>query len=280
MSRTEAELAAQFTAAGQMPHGEGQTSAMEDVVRHADAGGYLRLAFAARRGLADAYCYDRQWDKAFPLFARCLSEYDQRPGEYGAEEEWQLREWYAWMAMTMAEFPEITLAQVHGALDDVTARVQAGGHSLREVHAARRAVAQFVGDWDEEDRCYRMWQAAGGPAARQRQGLRGRDRAAAAARATTRRWRWRGRSPRRCWPGSGRSASRRSRSGARCCCRWSARASWPRPPRGTTGSAGRWSWARTGSSTAPCCTSSARSPATPSRAWTTWWRGGCGAGTR
>jgi hypothetical protein len=163
VSRTEAELVGLLDQAGQMSFGEAQTAAMEDVVRHADAAGYHRLAFAARRALADAYCYDRQWDKAFPLFARCLSEYDQRPGEYGPEQEWQLREWYAWMAMTMAEFPEITLAQVHGALDDVTARFQAGGHSLREVHAARRAVAQCLGEWDEEDRCYRLWHAAGGP---------------------------------------------------------------------------------------------------------------------
>jgi hypothetical protein len=163
MSRTEAELTARLAAAGQMPFGEGQTSALEDVVRHCDAGGYRRLAFVARRELANAYCRDRQWDKVFPLFARCLSEHDQRPGEYGPEEEWGLRQWYAWMAVTMAEFPEITLAQLHGALDDVTARFQAGGHSLREVHAARRAVAQFTGDWDEEDRCYRLWQAAGGP---------------------------------------------------------------------------------------------------------------------
>ena len=54
MSRTEAELAGLLGQAGQMPYGEAQTSAMEDVVRHADAAGYRRLAFEARRRLADA----------------------------------------------------------------------------------------------------------------------------------------------------------------------------------------------------------------------------------
>jgi hypothetical protein len=163
VSRTEAELRAQLAHAGQLPHGVGQTSALEDVVRHADAGSHRQLAFAARRKLANAYCVDRQWDKAFPLFARCLSEYDQKPDGYGPEEDWALRQWYAYIVTTMAEFPEITLAQINGALDDVEGRFKAGGHSLREVHAARRFVAQQAGDWDEEERCYRLWQASGGP---------------------------------------------------------------------------------------------------------------------
>jgi hypothetical protein len=163
MSRTEAELGAQLEQASQMHSGEAQTSAMEDVVRHADAGGYHRLAFDARRRLAGAYQVDRQWDKAFPLFSRCLSDHDRRPGDFTPEDELELREWYAFMVTTMAEFPEVTLDQLRSALDDVERRYRLGGHSLREVYETRRWVAQVTGDWAEEERCYHLWHAAGGP---------------------------------------------------------------------------------------------------------------------
>jgi len=163
MSRTEAELRAELEQASRTRFGEARTSAMEDVVRHADAGGHHRLAFDARRMLAGAYQVGRQWDKAFPLFSRCLSDHDRRPQDFTAEQELDLREWYAFMVTTMAEFPEVTLEQIRSALDDVERRFRSGGHSLREVYSTRRWVAQVIGDWDEEERCYQLWHAAGGP---------------------------------------------------------------------------------------------------------------------
>ena len=163
MSRTEAELRAQLSLASGMASSEAKQAAMQDVVRHADAGGFGRLAFDARRRLASAYQVDRQWDKAFPLFSRCLSDHDQHPGDFSPEEELELREWYAFMVTSMAEFPEVTLDQIRSALDDVERRYRGGGHSLRDVYSTRRWVAQVTGDWDEEERCYRLWQAAGGP---------------------------------------------------------------------------------------------------------------------
>ncbi|MGH3663007.1 MAG: hypothetical protein ACRDTQ_14250 [Micromonosporaceae bacterium] len=162
MSRSEADLVATLSQAEQMHHGEAQTSLMEDVVRHADAGGHHRLAFAARRSLASAYSVDRQWDKAFPLFSRCLSEYDSRPGDFGPEEDYALRRWYTSIAQSMAEFPEISLTQIYGAFEDMERRFRAGGHSLVKVHAARRWVAQLARDWGKEERSYRDWKAAGG----------------------------------------------------------------------------------------------------------------------
>ena len=162
MSRTETELAAMLEQARQMHHGEAQTALMEDVVRHADAGALHRLAFAARRDLANAYSVGRQWDKAFPLFSRCLSEYDARPGDFGPEADYALRNWYAHIAQSMAEFPEISLAQIYGAFEDMERRFRAGGHNLGSVHDARRWVAQLARDWSEEERCYREWKTAGG----------------------------------------------------------------------------------------------------------------------
>ncbi|MFI7638002.1 hypothetical protein [Nonomuraea sp. NPDC049400] len=162
MSRSEPEVAALLEQARRMPDGEARAALLEDVVRHADAGGLHRLAFAARRSLANTYSVRGQWDKAFPLFSRCLSEYDARPGEFGPEEDWTLRRWYASIAQSMAEFPELGLDQIRGAFEDMEGRFRAGGHSLRDVYDGRRWVAQLVGDWPEEERCHRQWKAAGG----------------------------------------------------------------------------------------------------------------------
>ncbi|MEO3872239.1 hypothetical protein ABGB18_25790 [Nonomuraea sp. B12E4] len=163
MSRGEAEVSAMLAQARRMDHGEAQIALLEDAVRHADAGGLHRLAFLARRSLAGAYSTERQWDKAFPLFSRCLSEYDARPGEFGPEEDWALRGWYASIAQSMAEFPEISLTQINGAFEDMERRFRAGGHSLGQVYDARRWVAQLACDWPEEERRHRQWKAAGGP---------------------------------------------------------------------------------------------------------------------
>ncbi|MGA8117753.1 MAG: hypothetical protein WCA46_29305 [Actinocatenispora sp.] len=162
MSRSHAELVDMLGQAEQMHHGEAQTALMEDVVRHADAGRMHRLAFAARRSLASAYSVDRQWDKAFPLFSRCLSEYDSRPDDFGPEEDWGLRRWYAHIAQSMAEFPEISLAQLYGVFDDMIRRFRAGGHNLALVHEARRWVAQLARDWPQEEESHQQWRAAGG----------------------------------------------------------------------------------------------------------------------
>ncbi|PZS27434.1 MAG: hypothetical protein DLM58_18850, partial [Pseudonocardiales bacterium] len=162
MSYSEPELLAMLDQAEGMDDGEAKSALMEDVVRHADAAELHRLAFAARRSLANAYCVDRRWDKAFPLFSRCLSEYDQRAGEFGPVEGQALRQWYPWIVQSMVEFPEITLRQIYGALDDIERRFPADQGVIRDVLGVRRWLAEAACDWAEEEHCYQRWLAAGG----------------------------------------------------------------------------------------------------------------------
>lgn len=63
----------------------------------------------------------------------------------------------------MAEFPEISLTQIAQVFDDLEHRFRAAGHNLRDVYEARQAVAMLTGNWDEEERWYQQWLAAGGP---------------------------------------------------------------------------------------------------------------------
>ncbi|QVQ53981.1 tetratricopeptide repeat protein [Spiractinospora alimapuensis] len=163
MSRGEAELRERLSEASAMRFGEAQQAAMEDVVRHADAGGFARLAFEARRRLADAYSVAGQWHMAFPLFSRCLSDHDQRPELFEPEDDRALRLWYTHIVHTMVEFPDITMAQLDQAMSDVERRFKAGGHNLHPVYDMRRWVAQVTCDWEEEERNHRLWWESGGP---------------------------------------------------------------------------------------------------------------------
>lgn len=164
MSRTKAELEAMLSSARALDLGEAQIAALEDVVRHADAGGFDQLAFSARRELADSCSNYGLWDRAFPLFSRCLSEYDSRPFQYSASEERSLRSWYTGIVQSMAEFPEISRAQLEDTLSDIERRFRAGGHTLRSVHQARQWIALLARDWEAEERAYHDWLAAGGGA--------------------------------------------------------------------------------------------------------------------
>jgi tetratricopeptide (TPR) repeat protein len=161
--RREAEIQQLLGPARPPEPDEARIASLEEAVRQAEAGRSRRVAFTARRMLADAYSETGQWDRAFPLFARCLSEHDRYPDDVGPEEDRLLREWYVHIVRSMSEFPDIALSQIQQAFQDVEQRYRAGGHSLREVYGARRWVSQLTGNWVEEQRQHRLWHAAGGP---------------------------------------------------------------------------------------------------------------------
>ncbi|MCD0447158.1 hypothetical protein LO763_26425 [Glycomyces sp. A-F 0318] len=163
MSHREPQLWAALESVQAVEDFEVQQARLEDVVGAAEAGGFARLAFFARRALADAYCVGRQWDRAFPLFARCLSEHDARRHELDPYEDAALRSWYCRIIQTMAEFPAIGLPRIYAALDDLEKRYRTAGGDLREVYATRRSVAHIAADWDQEQHYFRQWTAAGGP---------------------------------------------------------------------------------------------------------------------
>ncbi|MFB7874406.1 hypothetical protein ACFC06_04080 [Nocardia sp. NPDC056064] len=162
MSYTETELTARYRALGSGWHAAVRGE-LEEIVAHAGAGGHHRLAFRARRDLANRHCVSGQWDRGFPLFARCLSDYDSRPDDYGPQEEWSLRSWYVRTVRTMIGFPEVDLDRITALLADIRRRFAAGGHGLAGVHEVERLLALQRGDWDAEEHAYRQWVLAGGP---------------------------------------------------------------------------------------------------------------------
>ncbi|MGW6422634.1 hypothetical protein ACWF82_08155 [Nocardia sp. NPDC055053] len=162
MSYTETELQARYRSLDSGWH-DAALDELAEIIAHAEAGGYHRLAFRARRDLADRHCVSGQWEKGFPLFARCLAEFDSRPEDFGPHEEWSLRSWYVRTVTTMAEYPEISVEQITGLHADMRRRFAAHGHSLAGLHTAERWLAFVRGDWAAEENAYRQWHLAGGP---------------------------------------------------------------------------------------------------------------------
>ncbi|MFC6017621.1 hypothetical protein ACFP2T_15575 [Plantactinospora solaniradicis] len=163
MSGTEAGLWTLLAGTDHMAPGPARTALLEDIMWRADIGGHAKLASVARRLVADAYCQDGQWERAFPLFDQCLREFDLRPWEFGPAEVTDLVRWLTFTAQSMADFPDIPLRQIHDTHQELEQRLRAAGHSSRGLYAARRRLAQMIGDWDAEERAYRQWIAAGGP---------------------------------------------------------------------------------------------------------------------
>ncbi|MEU5155432.1 hypothetical protein [Glycomyces sp. NPDC021274] len=163
MDYDEPQLWAALETAHTVEDHEIRQAQLEDVVGWAEARGFARLAFTARRALADAYCVGRQWSRAFPLFSRCLSEHDARRHELDPDQEAELLSWYCWIVQTMAEFPAVGLPLIHAALDDVEQRHREAGRNLTEVYATRRSVAHIVADWEQEAHWFQRWIAADGP---------------------------------------------------------------------------------------------------------------------
>ncbi|MBE1487648.1 hypothetical protein [Plantactinospora soyae] len=162
MSGTVAGLWTLLAGTDHMAPGPARTALLEDIMWRADIGGHAKLGSVARRLVADAYCQDGQWERAFPLFDQCLREFDLRPWEFGPAEVSDLVRRLTFTAQSMADFPDIPLRQLHDTHQELEQRLRAAGRSPRGLYAVRRRLAQMIGDWESEERAYQQWIAAGG----------------------------------------------------------------------------------------------------------------------
>ncbi|MFD0593023.1 hypothetical protein ACFQZ4_11115 [Catellatospora coxensis] len=60
----------------------------------------------------------------------------------------------------MTLFPQLPLARTMAVLDDMQRRYQSGGHSMQAVYAYRHDVAAHLGDEEQADHWYRLWDTA------------------------------------------------------------------------------------------------------------------------
>lgn len=154
--KTEDELWALLREADHMPYGSGQIALVEQVVQHADAGGFDELRFAARMQATTAYVHGGETAKSFVTFSWCRAEYDAHPDRFDRHSESLLLWQFKYMVSGLLKFPEVPLARTYDVLDDMERRFRAGGHSLQAVHSYRHAVAAHVGD-PAADEWYEKW---------------------------------------------------------------------------------------------------------------------------
>ncbi|HEX4720877.1 MAG TPA: hypothetical protein VH333_00075, partial [Pseudonocardiaceae bacterium] len=157
---TEESLRQQLDQAQDLPYGDTKDVLLEDVLRHAEAAELTRLAFDVRMQQINAYAMGMTRAKVFVPFARCLADYDRNPAEYGQRVAHTLLWSFKYAIGSMTKFPEISLDQVHGALEDMAGRYERGGHSPHAVYKYRYHVASHVGDQDAADHWYERWCAA------------------------------------------------------------------------------------------------------------------------
>ncbi|GAA3238362.1 tetratricopeptide repeat protein [Dactylosporangium siamense] len=154
--KTEDELWGLLREADHMPYGSGQIALVEQIVQHADAGGFDELRFAARMQATTAYVHGGETAKSFVTFSWCRAEYDAHPDRFDRHAESLLLWQFKYMVSGLLKFPEVPLGRTRDVLDDMERRFRAGGHSLQAVHSYRHAVAAHVGD-PAADEWYEKW---------------------------------------------------------------------------------------------------------------------------
>ncbi|MEH1055140.1 hypothetical protein V6U89_08000 [Micromonospora sp. CPCC 206171] len=140
-----------------MPYGAGQTAALEQLIRRADAGDDRHLAFAARMQATTSYVYGGEPAKSFVTFSWCLAEFDRDPQPYHQRFAHQLLWHFKYMVSAMLKFPELPLDRTYAVLDDMERRYRDTGHSLQAVYKHRYLVASHLGAHDEAADWYRRW---------------------------------------------------------------------------------------------------------------------------
>lgn len=157
---TEDALRERLGDAQDLPFGESQIAAMEDVLRHAEAAGLERVAFDARLVSIMPYMFGGPCSRVFVPFARCLADHDANPAAYEPWVNQHLLQSYTQVMNAAISSPEISLAQVEGMLQDMSARYERAGAGLRLVYTYRCLVAVHVGDEDAARHWYDQWLSA------------------------------------------------------------------------------------------------------------------------
>jgi hypothetical protein len=130
---------------------------LEEAIRIADVHGDLALGFEARTELVDVACWTGHPDKMLVAFGWCLSTLDAHPDRFDRHTTYWT---YKWVVLALAGFPEVSLAQIDAMLDDIGARYERIGASLRPIHYLRCWLSEATGCTEQADRGYHAWLAA------------------------------------------------------------------------------------------------------------------------
>lgn len=124
-------------------HGPAQVALVQGAVDLADSHGDTGEGFRCRMALINAAMTAGKPEAMLVAFSWCLARSDRDPATFSAE---RLLWTYRWVAFSLPLFPDVSRGQILSALDDMNARYQKAGSTLRAVHLLRRNVAMRMGD--------------------------------------------------------------------------------------------------------------------------------------
>jgi hypothetical protein len=157
MSDIPAKVGELSEQADQLPDGPSKVALLDEAVRLADSHNDVELAYDTRKALMRAATFGGSPEKAMVAFTWCIAQCDRDPETFDpADLLWE----YKWVVSSMRYFPQISRAQIEGALDDMTRRYQQVGMGLRPIHKLRCRFAIHRGDRDEALRHQRLWRTA------------------------------------------------------------------------------------------------------------------------
>ncbi|HYP02369.1 MAG TPA: hypothetical protein VER76_19420 [Pyrinomonadaceae bacterium] len=132
--------------------GDAKIMLLEEAVRLADICGDFSLQCDARDQLITAATFGGAPEKALVAYSWCLAQHDRRAhNEEAGLDQWRLLWMYKWILTNIASFPQIGKAQIEEMLDDMAARYQRAGYSLRPNYMLRHRIYKF---WDKEKAAY------------------------------------------------------------------------------------------------------------------------------
>jgi hypothetical protein len=132
--------------AHRFPVGPARFAAYDAALRHADAAGMRREAFAWRLSAMNEFHHHGDPARLFLAFSHCLQVCDTDAEATDGHGDRALLWRFKWVVWSLPQFPEIPLDRTRAVLDDMEARYRRGGHSLHAVYQHRWLVAHHTGD--------------------------------------------------------------------------------------------------------------------------------------
>ncbi|MFE2020053.1 tetratricopeptide repeat protein [Streptomyces sp. NPDC059499] len=127
------------------PHGPQRTVTAEELVEAAGQFEKPDVLVTALLELMSAYEYTGEYRKSPVVFGRLLTLWDESPEEFSEWEAHQVYWRFKWVATSLLDVPEVSLASVRGWIDETQRRYEKAGHGMQPVAAMRYQVAAHTG---------------------------------------------------------------------------------------------------------------------------------------
>lgn len=141
-----------------MPDGLARNARAEDLAKRIENEGPADCLAEALLDLIDAYTSSDEAYKSFPVMARLLRLWDERPDLFDTSDEFALFWQFKWVAGHLPAWLQVSRPQALAVLDDMQRRYDLAGHGASGYLAARFRFAFLTGDPAVED-VRALWRA-------------------------------------------------------------------------------------------------------------------------